>query len=369
MKSSPLNYDAHALRSMVGGLSVLDIPRVSVQSREEAYEFLLAYGYDVHKPEELSKLWTYHRKAVTYIQEELLRDGEIIPAKLSDPNELGDIANLLITASMRGGVAQLPDLQSWACGILKVMHVFVHLENDLFSQFSSEIQEQILDPIQRHIHEDSLVGTTLGPSLGIQSIVLKKFEIKSFKTTSSSITKLLAKTELVAFGLLDKIGIRIVTRHLYDVFRVLKYFLDHNIVSFPHNISEQSNNTLYPLNLFIETIESLTHQQDLTGEQIDRMLHEKFESELTRAQFVRKPNSFSDQEFKFMKFITRRLIKLNLPTQDKTQLMTFFYPYEVQIVDYETHLKNVSGPASHENYKARQIERARARVLGLKELH
>ncbi len=357
MNFSPIQFDAEALETMIGGQTFLDVRRLSIQNREQGCSFFKAYGYDVQNDEDLKKLWAYHRKAVTYIQDELLSPGELVPVRLSDPNELGDIVNLLIMASTTGG-----DLQRWSNAILKVMHVFVHLENDLFSQFSNDIQNQILNPIQTHIHEDPVIGTTLGPALGPQSIVLKKFEVKPFKATASSVTKLLAKRELVAFRLLDKIGVRIVTKYLFDVFRVLEYFLDHNIVSFAHNIPDQSNNTLYPLNLFFETMESLARESEYTPEQMDKFLWERLAGNSNRAKYNEKVNSFSSQEFRFIKFITRRLVRIDNGGSDGKSL-SFFYPYEVQIVDYETYLKNTTGPASHDLYKKRQIEKARERIL------
>lgn len=359
MSSSEFKFDYLTLESMIGGLSTLDIPYISIQSREQGRQFIQAYGYDIEKEEDLQRLWAYHRKAVTFMQNELLKSNEVLPHKLVDKNELGHITNLLIIASTRGN-----ELQKWACALLKIIHTFVHLENDLFAQYSAEIQDQILQPIQAHIHEDSIIGTTLGSSLGPKSIVLKKFEVKSFKTSSSAVTKLLAKSELVAFGLLDKIGVRIVTKHLFDVFRVLKYFHEHNIVSFPHNVAGQSNNTLFPLNLFFETIESLLQDNDYTNEEIDRMLHERNSMHSERAAYHEKRNTFSSHDYKFVKFITRRLVRLNVGHKEKPSALTFFYPYEVQVVDYETYLKNMTGEGSHEKYKERQIRRARARILG-----
>jgi len=358
MNFSPIQFDAEALETMIGGQTFLDVRRLSIQNREQGHAFFKVYGYDVGNEEDLKKLWAYHRKAVTYIHNELLTADEKVPTRLSDPNELGDILNLLIMASTTGG-----DLQRWSSAVLKVMHMFVHLENDLFAQFSAEIQNQILNPIQSHIHEDPVIGTTLGPALGPQSIVLKKFEVKPFKTTASSVTKLLAKRELVAFRLLDKIGVRIVTKYLFDVFRVLEYFLDKNIVSFAHNIPDQSNNTLYPLNLFFETMESLAREGEYTPEQMDKFLVERLTANSNRAKFNEKFNSFSSHEFRFIKFITRRLVRIDNWGADGKSL-NFFYPYEIQIVDYETHLKNTTGPASHDLYKKRQIEKARERILG-----
>jgi uncharacterized protein (TIGR04562 family) len=216
-----------------------------------------------------------------------------------------------------------------------------------------------LKPIQSQILEDPVIGTTLGSPMGEDSIFLKKFEIKQFKTTSSSVTKLLAKPELVAFSLTDKIGVRFVTKHLVDVFRVLRYLMEKNIVCFAHNIPEQTNNTLYPLNLFMEVVESVPQSKKMSADDWDRLLTDKLQKERARAQFMEKYNSFTSRDYRFMKFITRRLVKLQNPD------FSFFYPFEVQIVDYQTYLNNLSGLASHEKYKERQVKKARLRALGL----
>ncbi len=362
---SSIQFDADALESMVGGQTFLDVDHLSIQSREQGKAFFKAYGYDVDSEDDLNRLWAYHRKAVTYVQDELLLPDERVPVTLSDPKELGDIVNILIMASTKSG-----ELQRWANAILKVMHIFVHLENDLFAQFSTEIQDQILNPIQSHIHEDPVIGTTLGPAMGPRSIVLKKFEVKPFKATASSVTKLLAKRELVAFSLLDKIGVRIVTKYMFDVFRVLRYFVDQNIVSVAHNIPDQANNTLYPLNLFLETMEALDRDGEYTPEQMDKLLLERLQKNADRARYFEKINAFSSHDFRFVKFITRRLVRIENTVTQKNDSSTnraqlsFFYPYEVQIVDYETYLKNTTGAASHELYKKRQVEKARERILG-----
>jgi uncharacterized protein (TIGR04552 family) len=365
MGFNPLVFDPHILRSMVGGLSVLDIPHIGMISAEHADQFLTSYGYDIKKEDDLQRIWSYHRKAITYIQTELLSDSESIPKMLTDPEELGPITNLFLIASSKGS-----ELQRWACGILKVMHIYVHLENDLFAQFSKDIQDQILGPIQSHIHEDPILGTLMGPAMGQHSIQIKKFEMKAFKTSYSSVTKLLAKRELLAFQLLDKVGVRIVTRHLVDVFRVLKYLTGQSLISFPHNIPDQSNNTLYPLNYFFDVVESLNRDIDYTSEELDQRLKEKLtaeknkpESEQVGAEYKAKLNSFSSDDYRFMKFITRRLVRIRRGPNENDSL-NFFYPFEIQIVDYETHLKNMNGHASHDKYKERQIRMARARVLG-----
>lgn len=348
---------------MLSGLSTLDIPHIQIQTLAEANEFIRSYGYDVNKQEDLAKLWSYHQKAINYIRNEILQPGEHVPEILSEPNLLGDIGNLMIYAS-----TQNSKIQVWACGLLKVIHVFVHLENDLFAQYSNEIQEQILKPIQQHIHDDPIIGTILGPAMGEHSIVLKKYEEKPFKTTHSSITKLLAKPELVAFSLMDKMGVRLVTKRLIDVFRVLRYLVKQNIINYAHNIPDQSINTVYPLNLFIEVMEGLSLDREYTTEELDRILFEKLDKEKERAVYKERVNVFTSRDYRFIKFITRRLVKINVGVAENPRFLTFFYPYEVQIVDYDSYTQNLQGPGSHDMYKQRQIRRARVRIFGLSDL-
>jgi uncharacterized protein (TIGR04562 family) len=67
----------------------------------------------------------------------------------------------------------------------------------------------------------------------------------------------LAKPEEVAFGLLDKIGVRFVTQRLIDVFRVMQFLVRNHVVSYPHVVPSQSNNTIFPVDLFLEVMEGL----------------------------------------------------------------------------------------------------------------
>ncbi len=357
-------FDANMLESLVGGRSILDLEGLKIQNLDQAYNFLRAYGFDMTKAADEKQLWTYLRRAVTYIQTELLIDGEVIPEVLSDPNKLQNIANILMYASIKDDKNN--SMQKWSCAILKVMHVLVHLDNDLFTQHSIRIQEQILETVRHHIVKDPIAGTFLGHPSDPDHVALKKFVVKSFKSSTSSITKLLAKPEAVAFTLLDKIGIRFVTKHLFDVFRVMRFLINHNLISFPHNIPDQSNNTLYPINLFLEVMETYKDNDDVSLEDIDKTLLNKLNLARDRAEYTDKLNIFSSKDYRFMKFITRKLIKMDWPQEgsSKSKELNFFYPFEVQIIDYQTYLQNISGEASHEKYKERQKKRARTRVLG-----
>ncbi len=354
------------LDCVVGGVSVLDTERLNIRSLAEAREFVRAYGYDMENPEDLEQLWATHRRAVNLIKEHLLDPGESIPEELAEPSQLKDLCNLLLIASSTEPAER--HLQRWACAILRVMHVYVHLRNDLFSAFRDEIQAQIFKPIEDVIvHDDESGMAILGPSEADGGIVLHKFEVKPFKTTASAVIKLLARPEKVALTLLDKLGLRFVTQNVFDSFRVIRFLVDRHIMSYPHIIPDQSNNTLYPVNLFMEVMEDIKALQErgetVSPEQIQKWLKERLEKAGERAQFLAKANEFSDPDYRFIKFINRKLITVSVGPEDAQRVFRFFYPFEIQIMDHETYVRNLSGPLAHDEYKARQRKRARERVF------
>lgn len=351
-------FEPHSLDSLIGGVSVLDIPRLNVQSLDQARDFVRSYGYDLSKPEDEKRLWQYYQSAIEFIRSELLSSEEFIPEVIANSNQLRDLAYLLIYASTRD--QRDNSLQRWACGLLRVIHVLVHLDNDLFTQFSADIQEQILSPFQRHVVQQDDLGIVLSAEADPEKIQLKKFYIKPFKSSRSSVIKLLAKPDEVAFALLDKIGVRFVTRHLFDVFRVMRFLLRHNLVSFPHVIPDQANNTLYPTNLFFEVMESLTKGSQIELHDLDKLLADKLQNAGERAKFKEKLNTFSGKDYRFVKFISRRLVRIQRAEGE----LSFFYPFEIQIVDADTFQLNQTGPASHDEYKKRQVQRARLRTFG-----
>jgi len=358
------DFNSQMLGCVVGGVSALDIPRLNIHTVEEARQFILAYGYDVNDFASQDELWATHRRAIALIKEQLLDEGEQIPERLVDQHQLKDLCELLIIASSRA--PQDRELQRWACAILRVMHVYVHLRNDLFSAFRDEIQAQILKPLQEAIvHREASGSSVLGPSVD-GGIELAKFEIKPFKTTASSVVKLLARPEKVALTLLDKLGVRFVTRTTYDSFRVIRFLVDQHILSYPHIIPDQSNNTLYPVNLFLEVMEELKTRPagEFAQDEIQRALSTRLEREHSRAEYRERINEFSGPEHRFIKFINRKLITISVGPTETQRAFRFFYPFEIQVMDYETYLRNHSGPAAHDEYKNRQRKRARARVLG-----
>lgn len=355
-------FDSSILSSVVGGRSAIDIPKLSIHSLEAASSFLLSYGFDVNSQSEVEKLSYYHRRALVLMVEKLGFKEEEIPETFRDLRQLGDIRKLLIYASS-SDPDQL-EMQRWACAILRCMHVFVHAENDLFSSFSEEIQSQILTPFQDCILHDGNTHRTFlkHETSGLDPIELLGFEVKPFKTSSSTVIKLLAKPDALAMKIFDKLGVRFVTRNLFDTFQVVRFLIRENVISFPHIMPDQSSNNLYPVDVFMQVCDDLAHRLDILDE---RTIQEAFDRKLAelgdKVQYLRKENFFSGEDYRFIKFISRKLI--HIKPQGGKEAFSFFYPYEVQIMDQAAHQKILSGPSQHQAYKERQRAAARKRLF------
>ena len=138
------------------------------------------------------------------------------------------------------------------------------------------------------------------------------------------------------------------------------------MISFPHSLSDQVTNTLYPVSMFFEVMDEFrTRGVKADAEEVEATLVRKLKNYPGKVPYLNKGNHFSDSEYKFMKFITRRLVKIQLPELGRT--VRFFYPFEIQLMDYDTYLQSLRGDQSHKAYKARQLESARSRILGFLE--
>ncbi|WP_374035711.1 TIGR04552 family protein [Bdellovibrio bacteriovorus] len=355
-------FESSILDSVVGGHSAIDIPRLNIHTLEAASSFLLSYGFDITQEDDLERLWYFHRRALVLMLEKLGFQDTDLPEVFRDRKKLGDIRQLLIFASSQNPEEQ--QLQRWACAIIRCMHVFVHAENDLFSSFSEEIQSQILTPFQNCILHDGNTHRTFmkSPTDQLDQVELMGFEVKPFKTSSSTVIKLLAKPDALAMKIFDKLGVRFVTRNLFDSFQVVRFLIKEDIISFPHIMPDQSSNNLYPVNLFMSVCDDLSHRLDTLDEKsIQEAFDQKLIEEGDNAKFLRKENFFSGQDYKFIKFISRKLI--HIKPQGGKEAFSFFYPFEVQIMDKSAHDRILSGPSEHQAYKERQRTAARKRLF------
>ncbi len=354
-------FHSQALNCLVGGQSVLELKKLNVDRLETATSFLMAYGYDFNLKEDQDFLYKVYAQAITFIRTNLLYGSEKIPEEIADLTKLKDIRNLLVYASY--GENKNMRLQRWSCAVLKVIHSLVHLSNDIFHLYPDKIKEQIIKPIKSVVYEDSLNGKVLlGKGLDSDTIQLEKFEVKPTKTVYSSVIKLLAKKEATTMSLLDTIGLRFITKDVFDAFRVIRYLVNTSLISFPNSMSDQSTNQLYPLNIFLESLDELRSKGPLSNkEDIKDVLDRKLSFSDEEIEYLKKKNEFSSKRHKFLKFISRKLIRIK--NEDTGKYVRFFYPYEIQIMDYQSYLNNLTGNESHAKYKDRQKQAARNRVL------
>ncbi len=71
-------FDSAILNSVVGGHSAIEIPKLNIHSIEAATAFLTSYGFDIHKENDLEKIWYYHRRALVLMFEKLgLKEADL----------------------------------------------------------------------------------------------------------------------------------------------------------------------------------------------------------------------------------------------------------------------------------------------------
>lgn len=356
-------FDDSSLSVVAGGASAIDRPNLHIHSFDEAESFLKSYGYQISKEEHLERLWYFHRRAMVLMVEKLKININEIPDEIKTKENLKDIRNLLIYASE----GENKKLQKWSCALLRCMHVFVHSETDLFSFFSEEIQKQILNPFERSVAQE-------GSSLFLKSFLkdghppveLLDFNSKPFKTSSSTVIKLLARPDALAMKIFDKLGVRFITRSIFDSFQVIRFLIEENLISYPQIMPDQSSNNMYPVDQFLAVCQKLQkkhgNEQKLSSEKIDRLLMQKLKT--NQSAFLglfRKENPFSSEDFKYIKFICRKLIQIESSGPGKT--FSFFYPFEVQILNETAYKKMQSGESEHAAYKDRQIDAAVKRLF------
>lgn len=355
-------FREHNLKTVIGGVSPLDLRNISIDSVEEAHEFFSSYGFDWNVDADRKELANVFQKAVVFLKTEIVEERDKFPKELLDYNELKDLRKLLVYVNSKSHHSN-EDLRRWSGALLKVMHVIVHFTHDMYSIFPEEIQKQTLGPFEEHLFSDPAHDSSfLRKNSNEESIKLYKFEKKPVKDFRSSVLKLLAKRKLFALNLYDNIGVRFVTWNTFDTFRVIRYLMANTLINPFHTVTDQSVNTVYPLNLFFEAMDDLsTAHKDFDPNEVEAFLAKKLNENYQRAEYLLKENVFSGEGYKFIKFVSRRLISVNVNGSQHR----FFYPFEVQILTRDAYLESIQSEQAHHEYKKRQRDSARQRLLDM----
>jgi uncharacterized protein (TIGR04562 family) len=382
-----LDFSWDTLRLFLEGFSPVDLEGLGITSRQEAEEFIAAYGYELEEPKEMEEALQIHREALGFISQFLCPALDDDTADLEIPEEVSNppaLADLLLLSSDRSD----PVLSSWACAVLRVMHTISHANLAARTPYFREVQEQILGPFKQHIFPTAEEPESLGQ--GPSSVPLKAAFFKRRKSRESLILKLLHKPDNVASEVYDRIGIKLVTPTKLDALLALKYLRKQNLVSIPLLTPGRSRNTLVDLPIFREAYESLTAaKRDADEESADleffRQLAYRPSSEAELLEERMDANPHSSKSFRAIQFTCRKLVKVIHPAvtvinqlrrqtgneslgeevlRHYPKQLRFTFPFEIQITDWENYLVSRQGESSHVSYKRRQLVAARRRILG-----
>jgi len=380
------------------GKSSLDAKNylTELYDKDQVTNFLSGYGFDITDPIENAELFGIFQEALQFIKRYFLIEGNPEGLDLKIPNYLysiGNISELFLSATGNSNYKLKTEESLWAGVVLKIMHTILHTDKDLRARYFQVIQQQIFDRFYKFIHRDEEKRLFLRIEGGT-SIPLYDFQTKSKKTRDSTIIKLLHKQENVAEELFDRIGVRIITYNKVDALRVIK-FLHKNYVIMINNIKpSRSQNTLVDLNYLRIKVLGL-YKQAIRNSLSEDDFYSRLNGLIAEADNQHghhsEKNVHSSDEYRAIHFTARQLIKyrnpfmssfnevrkqalkdkqnpvsqalLSLDTSPISRDVRFFYPFEVQITDYESHLKNTQGEASHNDYKQSQLRSAMKRIF------
>ncbi|OFZ14374.1 MAG: hypothetical protein A2X86_05885 [Bdellovibrionales bacterium GWA2_49_15] len=393
-------FDWDMFEVVTNGQSALDAKYFlgTLETKDEIVNFLRGYGIDYNDPVNRAELFGNFQEALQFIKRYFLKEGNPEGLDLKIPNPIymvTDIIELFVMATRRGA-GETREERLWAELILKVIHTIIHVDKDLRAGYFSAVQTQVFDRFYKHLQREEAGQLFLGPKGATDSIPLHDFQTKSKKTRESVLIKLLHKPENVAEELFDRVGMRIVTYNKLDVIRVIQFLIKKSIVT-PHNIKpSRSINRLVHIDLFrrkynallklsmksnLSETEFLLKLQELANECIPathapepgknvHTIDSYHAIQFTCRQLIKYKNPFY-QEFNEIRKVAKNLKDSN-PLAQKlmaldlgavTKEITFFYPFEVQIVDIESQKKNTEGEASHQEYKKSQLNHAMHRLF------
>ncbi len=355
------------IEAIINGVSSLDLSSMPIQDWDEAYHFMLSYGYDMHHPEDAAEIHLLYKKALQFIQDYFLGEkrewicgqrqtfaSHEIPASIQN---IKDVLTLLITASSD----KSPD-NHWACAVLKVMHVLAHIQNGLYYRQVDVAREQILKNFYDVLDEQD-DGTFILRGTSGQSLHLYSFEAKPEKTLESTLVKLLCKKEMITHDIYDLIGVRLVTNTPAEAILATQILREQKVILFPNVIPTRSRNTLIDLKLFRESYDTLLEFIEIGDKEFTDLeeFFKNFNSFLPENKSFEN-NQASSPNYRSIHITCRQLIRTLIP---ETHLENrYFMPYEIQILDRQSYFDSHHGSSAHQQYKKRQFRNAGRRVLG-----
>lgn len=327
--------DVEAMRLLLRGGSVIDWHRLAFADDSEVDRFLALNEFDPANADDMERLEELRADAVEYLTRNF---------SYRIPNEVAHdmpARELLLLASSRG------KRQTYACIVLKVMHVMHHLAG-----------RELLFKLP--VSDDEVFGFVEAKVVKVvEEIRAAGYPIAEFawsrKERDSVVTKLLAKKATIAADVFDKLRFRLITRSLEDLPPVLHEVL-HRLIPFNYVIPGQTVNAILPFRRFLDITPAYARFSDQLQLDLDT---EELESG--------GQNEFSGPTYKVINFVADLPVRIDqflcrVPGAENELGTVIFVLTEFQVMDAETARMNEAGDNSHVKYKSRQHDRVKARL-------
>lgn len=353
------------LGAIASGRSAIDLGALALRNLHDAREFVREYGYDLDQPAAREIIRNGHREAIDFIIGTFLQPGQenLIPREVLEPS---DPVQLLVYASHQA--QQHSEQRMWSCAILKVMHAIFYIDNNLELRHFNTIRDQVFATLDEVIHEDDEGQFFL--SNGELCLPLHHHERKRNKGRNSILLKLLQKAAYLAQDIYDHLGVRLVFGTRFECLLALETLQRAHILSITNIEPNRTRNTLLDLEAAKEIFVKYRCMLERSHEYPAELL-QKMDAELLAVakRQTRADNPHSGADFSSIQVTVRKMIHLQAgqgypETAGQDYDVGFFFDYELQLMDKESHQRSMTGPSSHDAYKRRQVETARLRVLG-----
>ncbi len=322
--------DITEIQLLLRGQSVIDWHRMAMRDEADVRRLLALNSIDLDDPRDCERLAQLRQQAARYIVEVL---------KLRLDETIAERTPWVQIPLIAAGAPGAPQRQ--ACMLLKVMHIIYHLDarelrtslaisdNDIFSQ----VEESV---------------TRMFDELRTAGVPVVEFSW-SRKTKESQITKLLLKRETSAARVFDRLRFRLIVRNAADLVPTLQIML-HRCIPFNYIVPGQTVNTLIDL----DSLRAITP--------------DGFDTEdSSPGRSAKITNEFSGQSFRLLNFIADLPVRVDCLVPSGTahdgQHCVVFVTAEFQIMDQQTAEANEQGDNSHAQYKHRQHQHVRVRLL------
>ncbi len=326
--------DLEAVRVLLSGASIIDWHHLHFHDYEGVDRFLRVNEFDPNSEEDLDRLEDIRIQAVDYISHNFEFD---LPQEIAEDLPARD---LFLVASKSG------PQQTWACVILKVMHLIHHLAG-------RELATRLSISHDKMYHAIELKVMQVVEELRAEGFPIIEFEW-SRKTLDSMISKLIAKRTTLAASIYDKLRFRMIVRKQSDLLPVMSA-LHHRLIPFNYVVPGESVNHLIPFS----ELEANSRQPELGG-----VTDAALKKEQVRTAEL-PVNEFSAPNYKIINFVADLPVRVDsfgaTPHEDYGHVV--FVLTEFQMADKQTAIDNELGDNNHSNYKLRQHDRVRKRLV------